>query len=84
MTSGPVVAMELSKADAVKQWRKLLGPTDSIKAKVESPESIRAKFGKDKTNNAAHGSDSSESAKRVSQGKTRLMMLHSKLFGFTF
>ena len=66
MTSGPVVALELVGANSVKNWRRLLGPTDSRTAREEAPGSVRAKFGKDKTNNAAHGSDSAEAAKRVS------------------
>ena len=65
MTSGPVVALELVGANSVKNWRRLLGPTDSRDAREEAPGSVRAKFGKDKTNNAAHGSDSPEAAKRV-------------------
>ena len=64
MSSGPVLAMELRRANAVKEWRALLGPTDSNRARAEAPDSIRAKFGADKTNNAAHGSDSVRSAKR--------------------
>lgn len=65
VTSGPVLALELLKRNAVKEWRKLLGPTDSVKARIEEPNSIRALFGTDKTENAAHGSDSIEAAKRV-------------------
>jgi len=64
MASGPVLAMELVRSDAVYHWRLTLGPTDSNEARELAPESIRAKFGKDKTNNAAHGSDSAASAER--------------------
>eukprot|EP00095_Tigriopus_kingsejongensis_P009732 maker-scaffold429_size173697-snap-gene-0.39 protein:Tk09732 transcript:maker-scaffold429_size173697-snap-gene-0.39-mRNA-1 annotation:"predicted protein" len=64
ITSGPVVALELMKSNAVAQWRQLLGPTDAGKARIEAPNSIRAHFGTDKTNNAAHGSDSSDAASR--------------------
>ena len=65
ITSGPVVAIELMRVDAIKKWRQLLGPTDPLVARADFPMSIRAKFGKDVTNNAAHGSDSTESAERV-------------------
>jgi nucleoside-diphosphate kinase len=65
ISSGPVLAMELLAPSAVASWRKTLGPTDSEKARIESPNSLRALFGLDKTNNAAHGSDSIESAARV-------------------
>ena len=65
MTSGPVVAFELMNSDAIRLWRKILGPTDSDKARQTSPDSVRAKFGRGTTHNAAHGSDSKEAAKRV-------------------
>lgn len=66
MTSGPVVAMELTGQDAVAKWRATLGPTDSGVARTDTPNSIRALFGTDKQANAAHGSDSELSATRVS------------------
>ena len=65
VTSGPIVAIELMRVDAIKKWRQLLGPTDPLVARADFPMSIRAKYGKDVTKNAAHGSDSTESAERV-------------------
>lgn len=38
MTSGPIYAMILSKRNAIKDWRALMGPTDSLKAKKEAPK----------------------------------------------
>eukprot|EP00794_Sanderia_malayensis_P010751 gene10751-11901_t len=64
MTSGPILAMELMSKNAVKKWRGLLGPTNTMRAKEEAPGSIRAMFGSDGTRNACHGSDSDQSAKR--------------------
>lgn len=64
MTSGPVVALLLRKENAIAAWRSLLGPTNSLKAKDEKPESLRALFGTDGRRNACHGSDSFASAKR--------------------
>jgi len=64
MTSGPIVAMELMAHDAVKKWRSLLGPTNTLRAREEAPGSIRAVFGSDGTRNACHGSDSDVSAER--------------------
>ena len=64
VSKSPVIKMELSGPDAIKTWRKLLGPTNTAKAKDEAPDSIRAKFGTDGMRNAAHGSDSPDSAAR--------------------
>jgi nucleoside-diphosphate kinase len=64
ITSDLVVGMELVKKDAIKQWRTFIGPTNSVIAKQQAPNSIRALFGTDGTKNTAHGSDSSTSADR--------------------
>lgn len=64
MTSGPSLAMELRKIDAIRGWRALLGPTDSTVAKVKAPNSLRAIYGTDGRRNACHGSDSPQSAER--------------------
>ena len=47
---------------AVTAWRQLLGPTDSVLARQQAPDSIRARFGTDKTYNCCHGSDAAASA----------------------
>ena len=41
-----------------------MGPTNTLVARNEKPNSLRAKFGIDGTRNATHGSDSFLSAKR--------------------
>ncbi|KAL0488838.1 nucleoside diphosphate kinase [Acrasis kona] len=64
MTSGPIVVMALCKHDAVKEWRKLMGPTNVDDARKNHPTSLRAIYGKNMTNNAVHGSDSLTSARR--------------------
>jgi len=64
MTSGPIIAMVLAKENAIKDFRELIGPTNSIKARMEAPQSIRAKYGVDGQQNAVHGSDSGASAAR--------------------
>jgi len=61
---GPVIALALEKEDAVKAWRDLMGPTNSLKAAEMAPNSLRARFGTDGTQNACHGSDSPVSASR--------------------
>ena len=64
MISGPIVALQLRRANAVLEWRTLMGPTNIDEAKKSAPTSIRALFGKNMTENAAHGSDSTSSAER--------------------
>jgi len=64
MTSGPVLAMKLEKADAIKGWRTLMGPTNFEIAKKECPSSIRALYASSMTKNASHGSDSVTAAVR--------------------
>jgi len=64
MTSGPVLAMKLEKADAIKGWRTLMGPTNFETAKKEAPQSIRALYASSMTKNASHGSDSVSAAVR--------------------
>ena len=61
ITSGPSVAVVVSGRDAITRIRKLMGPTDSKKAKKGT---IRGDFGIDITTNVIHGSDSMESARR--------------------
>jgi len=67
MTSAPVQALVLERDQAVAEWRKLIGPTNSIKAREIAPYSIRAQYGVDGSKNAAHGSDSYYSALREIQ-----------------
>jgi nucleoside-diphosphate kinase len=60
MTSGKIVVLVLEKENAIADYRKLMGPTDSKEADKDT--TIRGKFGTDKTANAVHGSDSAENA----------------------
>ncbi|XP_047559714.1 nucleoside diphosphate kinase 7 isoform X2 [Lutra lutra] len=64
ITSGPVIAMEILRDDALCEWKRLLGPANSGMARTEAPESLRALFGTDGIRNAAHGPDSFASAAR--------------------
>src|SRR6201988_1104404 len=59
MSSGPIVAAVLVKADAVADYRKLIGATDPSKAEEGT---IRKLFAKSIAANAVHGSDSDENA----------------------
>jgi len=64
ITSDVVVGMELVADLAIDKWRALIGPTNTLKAKTDAPDSLRALFGTDGTQNAVHGSDSTGSVKR--------------------
>ena len=59
LSSGPILVMILEKENAVEEWRKLMGATDSQKAEIGT---IRNKYGTDVSMNATHGSDSNENA----------------------
>ncbi len=59
MSSGPVVAMILEKANAVEDFRTLIGATDPAKA---APGTIRNLYAKSIDANAVHGSDSDDNA----------------------
>lgn len=61
ITSGPVVAMMVEGAEAVKGVRSLMGATDPLDA---APGSIRGDYASVITENIVHGSDSRESADR--------------------
>lgn len=60
MTETPVVVGILEKENAVSEWRKLIGVTNSLEAEKGT---VRNLFGTDKTRNAVHGSASIEEAK---------------------
>ncbi|KAK6293158.1 thioredoxin domain-containing protein 6 [Coregonus clupeaformis] len=65
MTSGPVLALALTREDAIQHWRGLLGPKVLDVAKERSPESLRAQFAIDNvTINQLHGSSTPEEAQR--------------------
>jgi len=57
--STPVIIMALGKENAIKDWRNLMGATDSRKAEKGT---VRSLFGTDIGKNAVHGSDSAEAA----------------------
>lgn len=59
MSSGPIVPMILEKANAVEDFRKLIGATDPKKAEKGT---IRNLFAKSIEANAVHGSDSDANA----------------------
>ncbi|KAJ8010674.1 hypothetical protein DPEC_G00077580 [Dallia pectoralis] len=65
MTSGPLLALALTRTDAILHWRRLLGPTVVDEAKEISPESLRAQFAIDNVGiNQLHGSSTPDEAQR--------------------
>lgn len=64
ITSGPVIAMEILRDDAICEWKRLLGPANSGLSRSDAPGSVRALFGTDGIRNAAHGPDTFASAAR--------------------
>ena len=61
ITSGPLVAMVLEGAEAVKAARQVIGATNPLEATTGS---IRGDFAVEVGQNMVHGSDSAESAAR--------------------
>ncbi|MBK8806356.1 MAG: nucleoside-diphosphate kinase [Bacteroidales bacterium] len=61
MTSGPIVAAVLEKANAVEEFRKLIGATNPAQA---AEGTIRKLFAASIGENAIHGADSDENALR--------------------
>jgi nucleoside-diphosphate kinase len=61
ITSGPIVAMVLEGADAVRAARQAIGATNPLDA---APGSIRGDFAIEMGQNMVHGSDSPASAAR--------------------
>ncbi len=61
ITSGPVVAVRLERADAVRRLRELIGATDPAAAVCGS---IRFLYGSSLQRNAVHGSATPEDARR--------------------
>lgn len=59
MASGPIYAAILEKANAVEDFRNLIGATDPAQA---AEGTIRKRFAESKAKNAVHGSDSDANA----------------------
>ncbi len=61
MSSGPCLPMVLERANAVEEFRTLIGATDPAQA---APGTIRKDFAASLGENAVHGSDSDENAEK--------------------
>ncbi|KAJ8709650.1 hypothetical protein PYW08_009654 [Mythimna loreyi] len=62
LTGGEVIGLELVGPDAVKEWRRALGPTDPSKA---APGTLRRMFASNKLENVAHGVRNRETADKM-------------------
>ena len=60
MTSGPVVVLALEKANAIADWRKLMGATNPANAEAGTN---RKKHAESIERNAVHGSDAEDTAR---------------------
>jgi nucleoside-diphosphate kinase len=61
MSSGQLYALVLEKEDAVEEWRRLMGPTDPVKA---GPLTLRRRLAIDIQRNSVHGADSAATAEQ--------------------
>ncbi|XP_066053377.1 nucleoside diphosphate kinase homolog 5 isoform X1 [Chamaea fasciata] len=64
MSSGPIVAMILARNCAVSYWKELLGPSNSLRARITHAHSLRALYGTDELRNGLHGSLTISSAEK--------------------
>ncbi len=60
MTSGPVIVLALEKANAIADWRKLMGATNPANAEDGT---VRKKHAENIERNAVHGSDAEDTAR---------------------
>lgn len=69
LTSGPLLALCLSREHAISSWQDLMGPESVAAAKQSAPSSLRALYGEsvDEGKNAVYGSASQDDAERELQ-----------------
>ena len=60
MTSDVSIGMEIVADGAVQKWNQLIGPADSIQAKMQASSTLRAAYGTDAVKNAVHGSSNNQ------------------------
>ena len=56
LCSDVCTGIEIVAEGAVKKWNDLIGPADSVQAKINASSTLRAAFGSDSVKNAVHGS----------------------------
>lgn len=60
LQSDVCIGMELVAESAVDKWNQMMGPENSIQAKINASSSLRAAFGSDSIKNAVHGSSNNQ------------------------
>ena len=66
MTSGPVMALMLTRESSIKVFKELCGPEDPKTAKKSHSKSLRALYGTDLVHNGLHASKNVEYANKES------------------
>lgn len=56
LQSDVCTGMEIVAEGAVQKWNNLIGPENSVTAKIQASSSLRAAYGTDSVRNAVHGS----------------------------
>ena len=60
MTSDVCTGMEIVADGAVQKWNQMIGPENSVTAKIQASGTLRAAFGTDSIRNAVHGSTNNQ------------------------
>lgn len=60
LQSDVCTGMELVCDSAVQKWNDLIGPADSIQAKIHASSTLRSAYGMDGVKNAVHGSSNNQ------------------------
>ncbi|KAJ3389349.1 Thioredoxin domain-containing protein 3 [Entophlyctis sp. JEL0112] len=64
MSCAPILAMVLTKPNAIESWREIVGPRNPKDARLDRPKSLRGMYGRDALINSFHASDGPISAAR--------------------
>lgn len=60
LTSDVCTGMEIVAEGAVQKWNDLIGPENSVQAKINASSTLRAAYGTDSIKNAVHGSSNNQ------------------------
>lgn len=60
LQSDVCTGMEIVAAGAVEKWNNMIGPENSVTAKIQASSSLRAAYGTDAVRNAVHGSNNNQ------------------------